>query len=213
MTSSITTSAGAAPESFFTANDPKLGFAIGLLANVLQVAALLVEASDEWRSFLFLASLLASVTLVLWIRHKWPTSRANMWAFVTATLVTIGLFVGGSVLRGEASQQADVRTPPGPFTYYVRLSAYAYDASDGALDLDQQLPGVQISIVDQYKHAATYKTRRTGALAVLQSWGPILVGACGLYHVRFLERDNDTETKALVVRIGIDAARLAACRQ
>jgi hypothetical protein len=202
--------AGAA-ENFFTPNDPKIGFAIGLLANILQVGALLVEASDEWRSFLFLASLLSSVTLILWIRHKWPTSRANMWAFVTATLVTIGLFVGGSVVRGEVSTGAGVLPPP--VAYYVRLSAYAYDTADGSLDLDQQLTDVQISIVDQFKHTANYKTRRTGALAALQSWGPILVGACGLYHVRVLERENDTAAKALVVHIGIDAARLSTCRQ
>jgi hypothetical protein len=212
VTNSIATSASAAPESFFTANDPKFGFAIGLLANILQVGALLVEASDEWRSFLFLTSLLASVALILWIRHKWPTSRANMWAFASATLLTVGLFVGGSVIRGEAAQ-SHVVPPPPPISYYVRLSAYAYDATDGALDLDQQLTDVQISIVDQFKHSVSYKTRRAGALAVMQTWGPILVGACGLYHVRFLERENDTEAKALVVRIGIDASRLSICRQ
>lgn len=205
------TSAEASPGNFFTANDPKLGFAIALLANTLQVGALLVEASDQLRSFLFLVSLLGSVALILWIRHKWPKSSANTWVFVTATLVTIGLFVGGSIVKGGTLQDpVDTATLPG---YYVRLSAYAFDATDGDLDLDQQLTEIPIVIRDRYKHSVVYKTRRSGTFAILQTYGPILVGACGLYHARILERENDTEAKALVVRIGIDVARLSMCRE
>jgi hypothetical protein len=194
----------------FNLNDPKIGIGIAVLANLLQVAAVLVQSSDELRSFLFLVSLLGGGSLILWAGDRWPKSRAPLYVFVIGTLAAAALLIWTSVTSAERPQTQGESPPP---TYYIRLSAYAFDTLDGTLDLDQPLSEIPIVIRDQYKHSVMYKTRRNGALALLQSYGKILIGACGLYHSQTLGKENDTAATALVVQIGIDASRLRACKE
>jgi len=144
--------------------------------------------------------------LLVWGASRWPNSKAPISAFVIGTLIATSIFIWVSISRGP-------RTSDTPLTYYARLFAYPYDADDGTLDLDHPLLEIPLTIHDQYKHRSAHKTRSKGTEAIFQVYGPILIGACGVYHAYIIQKENNTSANALVVRIGIDPSKVESCKQ
>jgi hypothetical protein len=194
----------------FDVSDPRSAFYITGVTNLIQIVAAFVEVSDQIRSLLLFISLLVGTSIILWVAYRWPKSRPALWIFAGGMLSAVAIYFTASLARGDAVQAKAPDAAPG---YYVRITAFPFDTTDGSLDLDSPLAQIPVVIRDQYKHVATYKTRRHGALAVLPSPGIILIGACGLYHQQALTEDSDSEATALQVRIGIEESRLGQCKE
>jgi hypothetical protein len=78
--------------------------------------------------------------------------------------------------------------------------------------VDHPLPEIPVVTRDKYKHYAVYKTRHNGALALFQSYGPVLIGACGVYHTYTILKENDSTANAFLIQIGIDPSKVDSCK-
>jgi hypothetical protein len=201
----------------FKIDGSKISLVLAVLANILQVFAILFQASTETKTFLFLLASLVGLGILLLVMQWWPKSRAPFTVFAAGTLLAIGLLFwvtsSGAATLWRTSENAGSGS-----IYYIRVFTYANDATDGEIETQHPLSEITIMTRDQYGHTAIYKTGINGTQAIPiesvppDSFATVAIGACGLFQTHHISREATSPATAQIVQIGIESAQIQGCR-
>lgn len=187
----------------------KVPVGIALLADSTQIIAAYLEAPAGFRSGLMAASLFITVGIIVWLAPRW---KENGFAL---TVVVLGILVAIAVLLWPADWHLRFQRGSGiPPTYFAKVSAFAYDPRDGTINTDAPLSGIKITARDQYNHVIIYHTGANGTqILPLEAYGPMAIGACGVFQTHVIEEGNNSPANAYTVQIAVDPTQVQACRE
>lgn len=205
--SSANNSSSLGPERLhFDPKDPFVEAAVALFPPLLQFAVLFLTSSSQTRTFLFVVVFLLSIVFFAFAARRKSNYFISNFLFVFGMLAAIGYYMW--LDRGNIIVII-ISLPK----YYVHVTAYPYDERYNTLDIDHPLSNIPITVRDQYGPPSTTVTSRDGVELKLLSYGAIRVGACGVYQSHVISQYNRSAATALPIKIGIDRARLASCRE
>jgi hypothetical protein len=188
----------------------QISIGIAILASVLQIVTSFLQVSGEIKTALFLVVLLIGLGAILWVMHRWPKNSLPLVVFVFGTLVALGVLLWGN--KSEASALPNTVTPQ---IHYIRVLAFAIDASDGEIEGDRPLTNVTVMTRDQYGHVAIYKTGVHGTQSIPvespESIATVTIGACGIFQTHHISSESHSAAEAQIVQVGIAPAILDAC--